>query len=104
MSEYKGFFGALFDLSFSEFVTTRLIKLLFMIAIAASALCALVMIIYGFSFGGGTVGFLSLILAPIIFFIDVLLARIWLELIIVVFRIAENTSEIARQGRTTPTM
>jgi hypothetical protein len=104
MSEYKGFFGALFDLSFSEFVTTKLIKLIFMIAIACSALCALFIIIYGFGFGGGTIAFLSLILAPVVFFVNVLLSRIWLELIIVVFRIAENTSEIARAGRTTPTM
>ena len=98
MSEYKGFLAVLFDLSFSEFITAKLIKLLYVIAIGLSGLVALGVLIYGFT-SGGFMAVLGLILAPIVFVLYVLNARIWLELIMVVFRIAENTSEIARQGK-----
>ena len=91
MNEKKGFLRSLFDLSFSELVTTKLIKILYIIAIGASGLTALGMVIGGFSDSAGS-GFGILILSPIVFFLQILFARIWLELIIVVFKIAENTS------------
>jgi hypothetical protein len=38
-----------------------------------------------------------LVLSPLYFLVMLIGARIWLELIIVIFRIAENTGEIAAQ-------
>ena len=96
MTENKGFFGSLFDLSFSELVTTKIVKILYIIAIGLSGLLALSMIIGGFSGSAGT-GFGMLILAPIAFLLLVLSARIWLEIVIVVFKIAENTSYLVRK-------
>lgn len=101
----KGFVGALFDLSFTEFVTTRLIKFLFVLAIILAAIAAFVVFIGGISTimsGYGyarTLGLLSIILSPVVFFLYVLGARIWLELLIVVFRIAENTGKLVEQGK-----
>lgn len=96
----KGFFGKLFDMSFSEFVTTQLIKLLYILAIAGAVIGGLIFIVAGFSNGAG-VGILFLLLSPIIVTFYILMARIWLELIIVVFRIAENTSQLVKmkEGR-----
>ncbi len=94
----KGFIGMLFDLSFSEFVTTRLIKILFIIGVVFAAICSLSFIVGGFSAGAGE-GILFLILSPIVFFLFVLISRIWCELIIVMFRIAENTGRIVDQGK-----
>ena len=91
-----GFFGGLFDLSFSEFVTTRVIKVLFVILIILSAIAALGLLIGGIA-KGGVGALLFIIIAPIAFFLYVLMARIWLELIIVVFRIAENTDRLVEQ-------
>ncbi len=99
MSEIKGFIGSLFDLSFTEFVTTSIIKFLFVLAIIGSAIGALVMVITGFSSDSGTVGILSLLLSPVVFFLFVLFSRTWLELIIVVFRIAENTGRLVEQNK-----
>jgi hypothetical protein len=90
----KGFFGALFDLSFSDFITTRLIKILYVLAIVLCGLGALAMIIMGFSESAG-LGILLLVLSPIVFLLYVIMARVWLEIIIVVFRIAENTQTLA---------
>jgi hypothetical protein len=96
----KGSFSILFDLSFSEFVTTRVIKILFIIGILFSALGALMIIIGGFNSGWG-VGILALLLSPLVFLLYVLLARIWCEMIIVIFRIAENTARLVDQGKKT---
>jgi hypothetical protein len=96
MEEQKGFFGALFDFSFTEFVTTRIIKVLFAIAIIGSAIVAIVYIAASFSSSTG-LGILVLLLSPVIFIVYVILARVWLEVIIVLFRIAEHVSEIAKK-------
>lgn len=98
MSEEKGFIGSLFDLSFTEFVTTRMIKILFVLAIIGAAGVAVSMIIKGFASDIGT-GVVMLVLSPLIFFCYILLARMWLELIIVIFRIAENTGRLVEQGK-----
>ena len=95
--EDKGFFGALFDLSFSEFVTIRFIRILYIIF--------LFLIAIGFIFGliGGFVSMFSdsfwsglwkIIVAPIGTVISLVLTRIWLEILVVVFRIAENTTDL----------
>ena len=92
--EEKGLCGLLFDLSFSEFVTTRVIKVLFVVGIVFSALGALAMI----AAGAGR-GILMLVLSPLVFLLYALVIRVWCELIIVVFRIAENTSRLAGQNK-----
>jgi hypothetical protein len=91
----KGFFASLFDLSFSEFVTIRLIKVLYILGIAGSVLGGLAFIVGGFANGAG-IGILFLLLSPVLVLFYILMVRIWLELIIVVFRIAENTSRMVK--------
>jgi len=94
----RGPISMLFDLSFTEFVTTRIIKIIFIIGIVLAAILAFALIIGGFSAGTGR-GILFLILSPLVFLFYVLLARIWCEVIIVLFRIAENTSRMVDQNR-----
>lgn len=91
---FKDFIGSVFDLSFTEFVTTRLIKILFVLAIIGSGIETLVVLL-GSLAGGVASGLLGLILSPFIFLILVVLSRVWLELVIVAFRIAENTGRMA---------
>ena len=94
----KGFFGRLFDLSFSEFITTKIIKVLYVLSMIGAGFWGLTVLFGGFatkSFGGVVGG---LILAPIAFIVSIILARIWLETLIVLFRIAENTAKIAEKG------
>ena len=95
----KGIIACIFDFSFSEFVTTRIIKILFILAILLAGLWALIILGAGFaSKDAGTI-FGSLIMAPLVFFFAVLWSRVWLELIVVAFRIAENTARLVEQGR-----
>ncbi len=87
------------DLSFTEFVTTRIIKFLFVLAIIASAIGAVAMVIGVFSSHSVAFGILGLLLSPVVFLLYVLFARMWLELIIVAFRIAENTGRLLEQNK-----
>jgi len=97
--EVKGFFTSLFGLSFTEFITPRIIKLLFVLAIIISAIVALVIPFVGV-FTGAPGAFLSIILAPLLFLLYVIIARVWLELIVVMFRIAGNIDKLAEHGDT----
>ncbi len=94
----KGFLASIFDFSFKEVVTTRVIKILFVIMIIFAGLAALSILIVGFM-KSAVAGIVSLIFAPLIFFLYVLFARIWCEIIMVMFRIAENTGQMVEQGK-----
>ena len=96
MREKKGFLGALFDFSFSEFITVKLIKILYILGIIFSTIVAIIFIVSGFNISTG-VGIIFLILSPIIFLLYVILIRIYLEIIIVIFKIAENTKQLAEK-------
>jgi hypothetical protein len=95
--EDKGFFASLFDLSFSEFITPRIIKLLFIISIIVSAIGAGMLLVSGLDQGDGA-AFFALIGAPLLFLLYVIMARVWLEVIMVLFRIADNTDQLAGRG------
>lgn len=95
----KGFLGSVFDFSFSSFVTTRIVVVLYVLALLGSGLAALLMLGTGaFSLIRGDVvpGVISIVLAPIVGTIYVLLARVYLEIVVVLFRVAENTAMIAQ--------
>lgn len=83
--------GGLLDLNFTRFITVQLVKVLYIIGLVMVTLSAI-----GFAFGGFRVGIMNgmvtLILAPIVWIIMVLLLRVYLELVVALFRIAENTS------------
>ena len=87
------FFGALFDLSFSSFITPKIIKILFILAMIGAAILSLVIIVGGFTQGVGA-GILALILSVIVFVINIVLARLWLELVMVAFSINDRLKSI----------
>jgi uncharacterized membrane protein len=88
---------ALFDFSFSEFVTTKLIKFSFGLSLVVAAILSLAAGLSGDSFFVKVVGLL--IVAPIMFAILAVVSRLWHELIVVLFRIAENSEHISRNTR-----
>jgi len=93
----KNILNVIFDFSFSEFVTTRIIKVLFILAIVLAGLWALFILAVGLSSGNVGAIITALIMAPLVFFFMVICSRVWLELIIVAFRIAENTARLVEQ-------
>jgi uncharacterized membrane protein len=99
MQDTKGFFGSLFDLSFTSLVTTRIIKVLYVLAIILIGLYALVFIAGGFSNSTSVGIVVLLIIAPIFTLVSLIYTRVLLEVIIALFRIMENTSELVARAR-----
>ena len=97
----KDFLSALYDLSFHAFITPKIIQIVYVLALVGVAIGSLAYLGSAFvpeysffgppqepSFGGILV---HVILTPIIFVLGSIAARIYLEFIVAVFRIAENT-------------
>lgn len=93
-----GFWSRLFDLSFEEFITPSIIKVLFIIAMVAIGLSVLAAIIMGFV-TSGALGIFVLIAAVVGGFMYLLLARVFLEMVVVFFRIRDDTEELVRRKR-----
>ena len=92
-------FSAIFDFSFTEFISIDLIRVLYVFAFIVAGLAMVGTILAGFSNGFGW-GLGSIIIAPVVFFIIIFVARIGLEMLVVLFRIAENTRETADNTKT----
>lgn len=95
MTRDNRFFKTLFDFSFSRFITTKIIGLVY--AIALFFIGCIVLVIVGNSFRNGFfagIGFL--IVAPLIALIYIMLVRIGLESLVAGIKTAENTSRIVK--------
>jgi ABC-type uncharacterized transport system permease subunit len=90
------FIGTLFDFSFSEFIATKVAKVLYGIILVLLAAAALAVIVVGFTISAGA-GFATLIVMLVLFLIYLSVARMWLETVIAIFRIADRVDEIAGQ-------
>jgi threonine/homoserine/homoserine lactone efflux protein len=93
MNQPKGFLASLFDFSFSTFIATRIVGVLYGIGIAIAASVAFVIFSMSLSRGAGS-GIVGLVGAIIIFFLYVLAIRIGLESLISALKTAENTGKI----------
>jgi hypothetical protein len=84
----------LMDMSFTQFLTTRIISFLYGLTLVVAVILGIRMVWAAFEASVG-LGFGTLIVgAPIFVFIVAVAARLWLELLVVIFRIAENTNRI----------
>lgn len=106
----RGFFGSLFDLSFRHFVTGKVVSFLYVISLIFAVLNALFSAVYlsvllgaflSAAADSSAVGWvfgilLFCILAPLLLLLSVVYVRVLLEIVVVLFRIADNTAETAR--------
>jgi hypothetical protein len=94
--------GALFDLTFSSFITASIIRIVYIVGLVLIGLWWLAVVIASFA-NSIVMGLVALIVVTIAAFLWILFLRIWLEIIMVIFRIAENTSIIAQATGNVPT-
>jgi hypothetical protein len=85
------------DFSFTNFITLKLIKFLYILGLLIGALGGLVGLLAAFS-QGVLAGIGGLIVVPLILLLFAMYLRVGLELLAVIFRIAENTAEMARRS------
>lgn len=98
-SDSKGFFGSLFDFSFTSFVTPKVIKGLYVLYTIWMIVWALFFLRLGFRYGGATGGFLTLIVVDPLFLVLSLGAfRVILELFMVVHRMHDDLKAIRERG------
>jgi hypothetical protein len=95
----KGFFASLFDMSFSSLVTTKVIKVLYVISLVVIGLVALFFVIGAFASSAAAGVVVLLIAAPLFALFYIVYTRVILEFIIVVFRIAEYSRELVELTR-----
>jgi len=82
----RGFVTSLMDFSFSEFVTPRIVSVLYMIGIIMTGMLVIAIVISSFKLDT-TAGLFALLLSPLIIIINVIMLRLWLEVIVVLFKI-----------------
>ena len=90
-----GFLHPLLDFSFNQSVTVKMMKFLYLLSILSAGLMALFFIIAGFGTSIWFGIFVLLIGAPVVFLLAVIFSRVFLEMILVVFRMADH---VAGQG------
>lgn len=101
--EHKGFFAALFDFSFSHFITLKFAKLIYILAVALNAVFMFFVVIgaltfvfddyYGF-FSGLLIFIFAILAAAVSALLNVIFLRIGLELAVSVIRLAQNSTDI----------
>lgn len=85
---------ALFNFSFNQWVSPKIMKFLYGLSILSAGLIALFFIIMGFNVSMGFGIFSLFIGAPLIFLLTVIYSRVLLEMILVIFRMADHMTEI----------
>ena len=94
----QSFWNKFFDLSFSHYITPSVIKVLFILFMVVIGLSVIGGIINGFLWSPA-MGIFALIAGLIGGFVWLILARVFLELVMVFFNINRNTDEIAKNKR-----
>jgi hypothetical protein len=98
-----GFFKALFDFRFEQFITPRIIGVVYALAMVLIGLGALFLVWSGlrsiysgvrYDMGGLAVrGLIYLVLAPVLSLLYLAMVRVFLEGVLVLFKIKDNTAK-----------
>lgn len=90
----RGFLSSLFDLSFTSLVTTKVIKLIYVLSMIAIGLVALGFVVGAFQESAGLGIVTLLIFAPLAALFYLIYVRVFLEVVIALFRIMETNVEL----------
>ena len=93
----KGFFSALFDFRLSEFITPKIIRVLFIVLVILYGLLSLGILFSFFGFTdyiGPIAVVLGLIVSPLVFLLSVIFIRMYMELMIVLFNVSFDLKEV----------
>jgi Domain of unknown function (DUF4282) len=97
--EERGFFEALFDISFTSFITTRIIKVLYVLSLILIAIALLAYTVIAFAASVALGVFVLVIAAPLVGLLWTIYVRVLLEFVMVVFRIMETNTELVALQR-----
>lgn len=105
----RGFFSALFDLSFRTFITRRLASIFYLVGLIAIAIGFVVYLVNGIvggvsllwiNTGAGVAAIIAtVIIVPLVAFISIIALRFVIEAVVALIAIAENTERTAQHTR-----
>ncbi|MFE7846501.1 DUF4282 domain-containing protein [Microbacterium sp. NPDC057407] len=105
----RGFFAALFDLSFRTFITRRLASVFYLVGLIAIAIGFIVYLVNGivggvsllwYNTGAGITAIIAtVIIVPLVAFIAIIALRFIIEAVVALIAIAENTERTAQHTR-----
>ncbi|MDY0909137.1 DUF4282 domain-containing protein [Microbacterium sp. CFBP9034] len=105
----RGFFSALFDLSFRTFITRRLASVFYLVGLIAIGIGFLVYLVNGIvggisllwlNTGAGISAIIAtIIIVPLVAFISIIALRFVIEAVVALIAIAENTERTAQHTR-----
>ena len=90
-----GFFKALFDFSFSTFITPKIVKFAYAISVGALGLLWVFMVIGGFADNAAS-GLLALIIGPVLILLYLVFIRMTLEFYVAIVRMSEDIHQRLR--------
>ncbi|MFA6431091.1 MAG: DUF4282 domain-containing protein [Candidatus Margulisiibacteriota bacterium] len=86
----KNLLNKLFDFSFSEFIGPSVISFLYGLGMVILGIVLLIVVVMMF-FGNAGMGIIFLILSPLIFLFYLIIMRFWMEMLMIWYRIEQNT-------------
>jgi hypothetical protein len=90
----KGFIASLFDFGFTSFVTPRLIKVLYALAVFWTMLVALILTLIGFKINAGAGWSMLILVVPVYVLLSLAGTRVFLELLMGLHRMNDNIQAI----------
>jgi hypothetical protein len=105
----RGFFSALFDLSFRTFITRRLASVFYLVGLIAIGIGFIVYFVGGIlsaisvmwlNVGAGISGLVAtIVVVPVLTFLSIILLRFVIEAVVALIAIAENTERTAQHTK-----
>jgi hypothetical protein len=95
----KSFFASLFDIDFESFITTRLVKVLYVLTMIVFGIVALGYIVFAFTVSAAFGLLMLVIIAPLTFLLYLIYTRVVLEVFVAIFRIMETNFELVALQR-----
>ena len=92
-----GVIATLFDFSFTEFLTLKVVRLVYAVAVLGGGLAAAGIGLVGFGRSVLT-GLWTLLLATFLYLLGLVITRMWLEAAVVFFRLADSAAEVGEQA------
>lgn len=97
MNSVAKFRGCIYEFSFDHFIFPTILRILYGLSWIGAVFLALYAVVLGFQ-ASVVYGIVWLILAPVLFLVTTIFARLMLELYMALFRIAEDTHAVRTGG------
>ena len=95
----QGFLASLFDVEFKSLITTKVIKVLYILSMIGIGLVALAFVVAAFNNNAAAGLLVLIIVAPLMSLLYLIYVRVLLEIVIAVFRIMETNTELVALQR-----